>query len=66
MTEIPEEYGEPGAPPDADPATGDQPTLDPVDDVLASLDGLDDLPVREHVAVFERAHEQLRAALTQG
>ena len=27
------------------------------------LAGLDDLPVAEHVAVFERAHEELRAAL---
>ncbi len=35
-----------------------------VDDVLASLDQLDDAPVSEHVAVFESAHEQLRAALT--
>ena len=34
-----------------------------VDAVLASLDGLDDRPVSEHAVVFERAHEQLRAAL---
>ena len=34
-----------------------------VDAVLASLDGLDDRPVSEHGAVFEQAHEQLRAAL---
>jgi hypothetical protein len=34
-----------------------------VDTVLASLDGLDDSPVAEHVEVFERAHEQLRSAL---
>lgn len=34
-----------------------------VDGVLASLDTLADLPVAGHVAVFERAHEQLRAAL---
>jgi hypothetical protein len=34
-----------------------------VDGVLASLDGLDDRPVSEHAAVFEQAHEQLRAAL---
>jgi hypothetical protein len=34
-----------------------------VDRVLESLDALDDVPVDEHVAVFERAHEQLRAAL---
>lgn len=34
-----------------------------VDGVLASLAGLADLPADEHVAVFERAHEQLRGAL---
>lgn len=34
-----------------------------VDAVLASLEALDGAPVEEHVAVFERAHEQLRAAL---
>jgi len=37
-----------------------------VDDVLASLDRLDALPVEEHVAVFESAHEGLRAALADG
>lgn len=34
-----------------------------VDGVVASLAGLADLAVDEHVAVFERAHEQLRGAL---
>jgi hypothetical protein len=34
-----------------------------VDAVLDSLTGLDDLPVEEHVAVFEKAHEELRGAL---
>lgn len=34
-----------------------------VDAVLASLDGLDDRPVAEHVEVFEKAHERLRRAL---
>jgi hypothetical protein len=34
-----------------------------VDDVLASLAELDDRPVRGHAAVFEQAHERLRAAL---
>jgi hypothetical protein len=39
-------------------------TGDPrVDEVLTSLDGLDDRPVSEHAEMFERAHEQLRAAL---
>jgi hypothetical protein len=39
--------------------TGDE----TVDAVVASLRGLDDLPVSEHVAVFERAHESLRQVL---
>lgn len=34
-----------------------------VDGVIASLAGLAELPVAEHVGVFERAHEQLRGAL---
>ncbi|RYU13031.1 hypothetical protein [Nocardioides iriomotensis] len=34
-----------------------------VDAVLASLAGLDDTPVEEHVAVFESAHDTLRGAL---
>jgi hypothetical protein len=39
-------------------------TGDPrVDGVLESLTDLDDLPVGEHAAVFEGAHERLRAAL---
>jgi hypothetical protein len=53
---------------DAEPAqdsteietTGDE----AVDAVVASLRGLDDLPVSEHVAVFERAHESLRQVLS--
>lgn len=34
-----------------------------VDAVLDSLESLDDLPVSDHVAVFERAHDELRQAL---
>lgn len=34
-----------------------------VDEALEALDGLAERPVEEHVAVFERAHEQLRRAL---
>ena len=40
--------------------TGDE----AVDAVVTSLRGLDDLPVSEHVAVFERAHESLRQVLS--
>jgi hypothetical protein len=39
-------------------------TGDPdVDAVVSSLNGLDDLPVADHVAVFEQAHESLRRTL---
>ncbi len=34
-----------------------------VDQVLAEVESVSALPVAEHVAVFERAHEQLRRAL---
>ena len=34
-----------------------------VDAVIGSLSRLDDLPVADHVAVFERAHESLRRTL---
>ncbi len=34
-----------------------------VDAVIASLDGLEERPVGEHVAVFEHAHDALRHAL---
>ncbi|MGI9156017.1 MAG: hypothetical protein ACR2FG_05185 [Marmoricola sp.] len=41
-----------------------QPTGHPaVDGALASLAGLEERPVGEHVAVFENAHEALRRAL---
>ncbi|MCW2817983.1 MAG: hypothetical protein JWR42_770 [Marmoricola sp.] len=36
-----------------------------VDQVLRSLDGLEDLPVGDHVAVFEQAHGALRRALDE-
>ncbi|MBC2934733.1 hypothetical protein [Nocardioides sp. zg-1228] len=37
--------------------------VEAVDRVLADVSGLDGIPVSDHVAVFERAHEQLRRAL---
>jgi hypothetical protein len=47
------------------PPQDDQPrTGDPrVDAALDSLEGLDELPVSAHAAIFERAHEALRGAL---
>jgi hypothetical protein len=38
--------------------------IEAVDAVVAGLDALDELPVTDHVAVFERAHESLRRQLT--
>ena len=35
-----------------------------VDDVLRSLDALSELPVEQHVEVFEAAHVALRDALS--
>ena len=77
MTEAPDVY--PEFPADDDAESDDQGvegrvredteappvrTGDPrVDEVLTSLDGLDERPVGAHAEVFERAHEQLRAAL---
>jgi hypothetical protein len=37
-----------------------------VDAVVRSLDWLDGLPVADHVAVFEQAHESLRRTLARG
>lgn len=34
-----------------------------VEEMLVSLDALEQLPVAEHVAVFESAHHRLREAL---
>lgn len=34
-----------------------------VDDVLASMQSLAGLPVQDHVAIFEQAHDRLRRAL---
>ena len=52
---------------DATDETGAEPVVRTghpvVDDVVASLAGLEDRPVSEHVEVFESAHDRLRAAL---
>ncbi len=34
-----------------------------VDQVLSDVDRLDEVPLEEHLATFERAHDSLRAAL---
>jgi hypothetical protein len=50
------EATDPGSPAPSHPA---------VDEVLRSLERLEDLPVEEHVPAFERAHEELRQALAE-
>lgn len=35
-----------------------------VDEVIRALEGLDGVPVDDHVALFEQAHEQLRRTLS--
>jgi hypothetical protein len=47
----------------SEPTEPESTGLRPVDEVLKSLDRLDELPVEEHVAVYESAHDGLRAAL---
>ena len=77
MTEAPDVY--PDFPDDDDPEAGDEGVEGVAREhvtgrrparamhtrrcVLDSLEGLDDRPVGEHAAAFERAHEELRAAL---
>jgi hypothetical protein len=71
MTEQPAEFDEPtpdeASPDEASavehaerPATTGVPA---VDQVLADVDRLDDLPLDDHLGAFERAHESLRSAL---
>jgi hypothetical protein len=78
MTEAPEEYpdfpsddgevtlADEGVEGRADEPAGEEAmrTGDPrVDEVLGSMDALHELPVSEHAAVFEAAHDNLRSAL---
>ena len=61
--------GSPGSAPDAVSGTAatPEPTGHPtVDQVTASLEELEGLPVDEHVAVFESAHDRLREVLASG
>jgi hypothetical protein len=49
-----------------EPAVDDEPVhtgIPAVDQVLSEIDGLDDLPLEEHLGTFERAHDSLRGAL---
>ena len=57
----------PGPPRPMDPRPLRGPTPEQVvDAALAALDGLDDRPLAEHVAVFEQVHVALGAALADG
>jgi hypothetical protein len=57
-------YAEPAdALPDAEQPAVEHTGHPVVDRVLDSLDGLADVPVADHVAVFESAHDELRGAL---
>jgi hypothetical protein len=54
------------SPSDDVPALGGEPTqtgVPRVDEVLAEIDDLDELPLDEHLGAFERAHDSLRSAL---
>lgn len=53
------------ATPETNPTTTPEQStgLPAVDEVLASLEDLANLPVDEHLPIFEEAHEQLRRAL---
>ena len=51
---------------DPDAAENDAPIrtgIPSVDGVLSEIDGLDELPLEQHLATFERAHDTLRSAL---
>lgn len=65
--EFPRDHADEIVQDDVEPSPSDESAsrtgVEPVDRVLDSLDGLDDLPVEDHVAVFEQAHERLRGAL---
>ena len=57
----------PGPPRPVDPRTLRGPAPEEaVDAALAALDGLDERPLAEHVAVFEQVHVALGAALADG
>lgn len=48
---------------DTGPVEGPGTGIPAVDGVVADLDTLDERPLDEHLAAFERAHDTLRSAL---
>lgn len=61
--EPPQDGVQPSGPEDPASARTGDPAVDAVLDEVATVAGI---PVPEHVAVFERAHEGLRRALNSG
>ena len=59
-----DDAAEPEAPVPSGPDTS-HPAHPAVDEVLRSLERLEDVPVDEHVAAFEQAHDELRRALAE-
>jgi hypothetical protein len=64
MDHTPDAQPDPETRPERDREPQESGGLDVVDTVAGMLEQLDHLPVAEHVAVFERAHESLRGALS--
>jgi hypothetical protein len=60
-----EQVGDPGADPGPEPAAPQRVRTDVprVDDVIRSVEELEERPIEEHVGVFESAQVQLRRAL---
>lgn len=58
--ESPGQHDEPGT---ADTAHTAQNPVEAVDEAVAGLDGLDDLPLNEHVERFDSVHTALTVAL---
>ena len=56
---VDEEREEPSYSPEEPTRTG----VPAVDDVLADVDRLDEVPLDQHLAAYERAHDSLRSAL---
>jgi hypothetical protein len=59
-TQAPEPASDEPPTPEVDPMRTGVPS---VDAVLAEIDDLDELPLDEHLATYERAHDTLRSAL---
>jgi hypothetical protein len=65
VPETGEQAGDPAADPGPEPAAPERVRtgVNRVDDVIRSVEELEEAPIEEHVAVFESAQVQLRRAL---